>query len=179
MPDSGLHLRGNLILYPLQLDAIGRLLDTLIEKLPAHLVFLTEVSGQMIAFRAAGGRSEETIDPHALGALIAGDLAASREIARLTGAYEDCQLVLRQGQQRNTLIAEVGERLALLVQTNSQTPLGWARMLTLDTARQLAHLIDTPLPQADPPDSDLNANDFANQLNDSLDSIWIEEPDVR
>ena len=131
----------------------------------------------MIALRAGSNWREERIDPHALGALIAGDLAASREIARLTGTFEDCQLVLRQGQHSHTLITEVGESFALLVQVNHDTPLGWARMLTQETARQLAQAAK-PM-QAPPKTLDVHPDELTNLLNDSLDSMWKEGSDVR
>jgi predicted regulator of Ras-like GTPase activity (Roadblock/LC7/MglB family) len=176
MDEKALNLRGNLVLYPPQLQKIDQLLDQLIEKLPARLALLTQTSGQMVAFRAASGGAQN-VDSHALGALIAGDLAASREIARVTGTYEECQLVLRQGQQVHTLIAEVGNEFALLVQVNSQTPLGWARMVTLDIARQLAQAVQPITPPASEwSDTD---QDLSHLIGDSLDSIWTEGPDVR
>ncbi len=176
MNDKALNLRGNLVLYPAQLQTIDQLLAQLIEKLPARLALLTQTSGQMVAFRAASGGAHN-VDSHALGALIAGDLAASREIARVTGTYEECQLVLRQGQQAHTLIAEVGTEFALLVQVSSQTPLGWARMVTLDTAKQLAQAVQ-PIPAPTSEWSDTE-EDLSRLIGDSLDSIWTEEPDVR
>lgn len=171
-----LKLHGNIVLYPEQLKTIEQLLDTLVEKLPARLAVLTQVSGPMIAFRVASGGRVATFDPHALGALIAGDLAASREIARVTGTYEERQLVLRQGQQSHIWIAEVGNEFALLVQANGQTPLGWARMVTLETAQRLARAAQpNPLPTADPSVPNDTLTDL---VNDSLDSIWTEASDV-
>jgi predicted regulator of Ras-like GTPase activity (Roadblock/LC7/MglB family) len=164
------------ILYPEQLNAINHLLDLLVEKLGARLVFLTQVSGQMLAFRSTE-HAGQTLDVDALGALIAGDLAASREIARVTGAYEECQLILRQGQQQHSLIAEVGETCALFVQVSHQVPLGWVRMVTLETARQLAELLqpmNTPAPEWS-----VESDALTHLVNDSLDSLWTEDPDVR
>lgn len=176
MDDKTLNLRGNIVLYPSQLQTIDQLLDQLIEKLPARLALLTQTSGQLVTSRVASGGTQH-VDPYALGALIAGDLAASREIARVTGAYEECQLILRQGQQNHTLIAEVGNEFALLVQVSSQTPLGWVRMITLETAKQLAQAVQ-PIT---PPESAWSegTEDLEHFINDSLDSIWSEEPDVR
>lgn len=163
-----------IVLYPEQLVAINQLLDTLMEKLSARLVFLTQVSGQMLAFR---GAEHTKLDVDALGALIAGDLAASREIARVTGTYEECQLILRQGQHHHSLIAEVGDTCALFVLVSQQTPLGWVRMITLDTAQRLADLVQ---PSAAPlPEWSVETDTLTNLVSDSLDSIWTEEPNVR
>lgn len=162
------------VLHPEQLTAINQLLDTLMEKLSARLVFLTQVSGQMLAFRGTEGAN---LDVDALGALIAGDLAASREIARVTGTYEECQLILRQGQHNHSLIAEVGDTCALFVLVSQQTPLGWVRMVTLDTARRLGELLQ---PMATPtPEWSIETDTLTNLVNDSLDSIWTEDPNVR
>jgi predicted regulator of Ras-like GTPase activity (Roadblock/LC7/MglB family) len=167
-----LKLRGSLVLYPQQLGEINRLLSGLIEKLPARLALLAQVSGHVVA---SAGETQH-IDPHVLGALIAGDLVASCEIARVTGAYEECQLVLRQGRQVHTLIAEVGDEFALLVQVSSQTPLGWARMVTLEVAQRMAQVVQSNTPIASE-DSD-EFEKFGQLASDSLDSIWTEGFDV-
>lgn len=172
--NTSVRLSRRVILHPEQIAAIHQTLDDLIEKLSARLVFLTQVSGQMLAFR---GAERAELDVDALGALIAGDLAASREIARVTGTYEECQLILRQGQHSHSLIAEVGDMCALFVLVSQQTPLGWVRMVTLDTARRLAELLQ---PLATPiPEWSIETDTLTNVISDSLDSMWTEEPNVR
>lgn len=166
--------RRKVILHPEQLGAINQVVGELAEKLSARLVFLTQVSGQMLAFH---GVERADLDVDALGALIAGDLAASREIARVTGTYEECQLILRQGQHNHSLIAEVGDTCALFVLVSHQTPLGWVRMATLDTAQRLAKLLEpiaTPIPEWS-----VETDTLTNLVSDDLDSMWTEESDVR
>ena len=131
-----------------QAAEIDRVLDDLIQRIPARFVLLADVSGLLVSF--CGDRAQ--MDLVALGSLAASDLAASQTIARLTGEYENYQLVLRQGQRNNTILSEVGRHLVLLVQTPSQVPLGWARMLVVQAARQLEVIL-----QASPKPTDETA----------------------
>lgn len=166
-------------LHPEQLVAINQRLNELSSKLSARLVVLAQASGQMLAARGIEltGQEQHT-DMDALGALIAGDLAASREIARVTGTYEECQLILRQGEHNHSLIAEVGTMGALFVLVSHQTPLGWARMVTLETARHLAELLQ-PITDSVPQQWSVGADTLTHLVNDSLDAIWTEDPHVR
>jgi predicted regulator of Ras-like GTPase activity (Roadblock/LC7/MglB family) len=133
-------LRSGITIYPKQDKAISQLINDLAHKLPARLLLLADVTGQIIL--AWGEHSD--IDLSALGSLVAGDLAASQEIARLTGQYQDYQMVLREGLKTHTLIIEAGHYLALLIQVSNEVPLGWARMLSQNAVRQLAEIVAHP-----------------------------------
>jgi predicted regulator of Ras-like GTPase activity (Roadblock/LC7/MglB family) len=122
---GGDNLRSGLVLYPTHYQTIDQILLELVQKIPARFVLLTDVTGQVVS--AHGDQSQ--IDLVALGSLIAGDLAASQEIARLTGQYQSYQLILREGLLSHTFITEAGQQFVLFVQTPGDTPLGWARML--------------------------------------------------
>ena len=106
-------------LFPSQDQAIDRVLNELKQKCPAQFVLLAEVSGQIIS--ALGERGE--INLVALGSLVAGDLAASQEIARLTDQYQNYQLILREGPKTNTFISEAGSHLVLFVRVDRETPI--------------------------------------------------------
>ncbi len=175
-----LQLRGGLVLYPAQQQVIERVLADLLQKLPARLILLTESSGQAIAFQGNQRQPNGSeLDPVALGALVAGDLAASMEIARLTGEYHAFQLVLRQGEQSHIFIADAGRSLALLVQVASRVPLGWARMLIVETAHSLAEILAEPPPEQTAPALDLRLNqDLTEMVGNALDSMWSEDDDV-
>src|SRR5512136_1800580 len=138
-------LRTGITIFAAQAAEIDRVLDDLLQRVPARFVLLTDASGMVVSF--CGERAK--MDLVALGSLAASDLAASQTIARLTGEYEDYQLVLRQGQRNNTILSEVGRHLVLLVQAPSQVPLGWARMLVVEAARQLEVILTAPPKPAD------------------------------
>ena len=177
-----LQLRSGLTIYPSQDRAIDEVLRDLVQKLPAQFVLLTDVSGQIISIR--GDRSKVG-EPVALGSLVAGDLAASREIARMLGEYGAYQMVLREGKEGHTFIAEAGPYMALLVKVGADVPLGWARMLILQAAQRLAAIVDA-LPeelqqQENTPQTlheALNTDeDMADLFGDALNSLWSGEND--
>ena len=167
------NLRSGLVLYPAQQEAIEDLLTDLVQKAPAHFILLADVTGQVISTRG-GQNSKNTV---ALGSLVAGDLAASHEIARLTGQYQDYQMVLREGQSTHTFIGEAGHNLALLVQVSTETPLGWARMIIQKATRQLAEIAAAPPPeqQRQLPHEVLPVEENLPDLfSDALDDLWLE-----
>ncbi len=174
-------LRSGLTIYPSQDQAIDHILAKMLRDIPARFALLCDVSGQVISVR--GDRAG--VEPVALGSLVAGDLAASQEIARMLGEYQAYQITLREGKAAHTFIAEAGAYLALLVQVAADVPLGWARMLILKNAQELAAIVETlpeelktesdaPVPQAAESmfsDSDNLSEMFGN----ALDDIWNSE----
>ena len=170
------YLRSGLTIYPAQDRAISQALLDLMQKTPAHLVLLADVTGQIISMYGAA----EGIDLVALGSLVAGDLAASQEIARLTGQYQDNQMVVREGQNIHTLIVEAGQHLALFVQISKDVPLGWGRMLIQKTALQLADIVAN-LPEAAAQSLSafeeeplLTQEELPDLFNDALDDLWLK-----
>ncbi len=168
-PAGGSNLRSGLVLFPAHYKAIEQILGDLVQKTPAQLVFLTDVTGQVILARGDQSR----VDLVALGSLIAGDLAASQEIARLTGQYQSCQLILREGEGTFTFISEAGHYLALFVQVPAEVPLGWARMLIRKSAGYLGELMGMPAPEVEP--FELNRQeDLSGLFDQALDDLWAE-----
>jgi predicted regulator of Ras-like GTPase activity (Roadblock/LC7/MglB family) len=144
-------------------------------KIPARFLLLTDVTGQIITVRG----EQEKINLVALGSLVAGDLAASQEIARLTGEFQDYQMVLREGQTMHSFIVEAGLYLALLVQVSNDVPLGWARMLIQQAAPQLAEVLDSPAEEArhQPGQQalpEMEQEDLSDLFDDALDELWSE-----
>jgi predicted regulator of Ras-like GTPase activity (Roadblock/LC7/MglB family) len=168
-------LRSGRTIYPSQATKIEQILTNLMSKIPARFLLLTDVTGQIVAARG----EQEHIDLVALGSLVAGDLAASQEIARLTGEFQDYQMVLREGQTMHSFIVEAGLYLALLVQVSNDVPLGWARMLIQQTAPQLADILDTQAEEAGHFPSDqtlpeMEQEELSDLFDDALDELWSE-----
>ena len=161
MYNSVIALRSGLNIYPSQGRAIDRVLLDMLQNIPAHFVLLCDVSGQIVAIRG----EHSGLDPLALGALTASDLAASQEIARILGEYQAYQIALREGQNSNIFVAGAGLYLALLVQVDASVPLGWARMLILKSAKQLASIVDTV------PDELKNASEHQNAMQQEVDVL--------
>ncbi len=174
-PEGGYNLRSGLVIYPTQQEAIETLLDKLAQQIPATFILLADVTGQVVSTR--GGQGE--INTVSLGSLVAGDLAASHEIARLTGQFQEYQLVLREGSTTHTFICEGGHHLAMLVQVSTEVPLGWARMIIRKAAQRLSEIADAPL-EADQEaeemiaELDLDTDDFSTLFDEALDDLWTE-----
>lgn len=168
-------LRSGLAILPAQQAVIEQEVTELAQKLPARLLLLTDVTGQVVLARG----EQSQIDLVALGSLVAGDLAASQEIARLTGEYQDYQMILREGQTGHTFISEAGLYLALLIQLSNEVPLGWARMLIKETAHRLAEIAARSLAeaeqlQAEQSDPVLSQEELPDLFNNALDELWSE-----
>lgn len=162
-------LRSGANIYPSHDKAIERHLAELLERTPAHFILLTDVSGQVVSSRGDRGN----INLVGLGSLVAGDLAASREIARISGVYEDYQMILREGSNLNTFISEAGDYLVLLVQVASDVPLGWARMLIQASAEKIGIAMNQPPePGEEIPKLDFGDTQLADVIGDALDELW-------
>ncbi len=179
MPQRGTnhnhYLRSGLTLYPTQQKAIEKLLTDLAQQIPASFILLADASGQVISTRGEWDK----IDLVALGALVVGDLAASHEIARLTRQYQADQMIFREGQNTHTLTCEAGYHLALLVQSSTGTPLGWARMVIREAANRLAEIAATPPPEQKQivsvsSELALQKEELPDLFSDALDDLWLE-----
>lgn len=136
MQQNPVRLRSGLTLTNQQAEAISEMLAQTIQHIPARFILVSDVSGQVVA--ALGDYNKANL--LAISSLMVGDLAASQEIARLTGEYHDQQIVLREGKKARTLIAEAGNYLAVFVQISNEVPLGWARLNVLQMAKRLAEI---------------------------------------
>lgn len=165
-------LRSGLTVFPEHYKIIDRVLTEVVQKIPARFVILTDVSGQLISARGDQGKTNLV----ALASLMAGDLAASQEIARLTDEYQDYQMILREGRTSHTFITEAGRHLALLVQVSADVPLGWARMIIQQTAHQLAEILDQEVTSTASPEPEpvLTEDDLPDLFDNALDNLWLE-----
>lgn len=168
--DKLLDLRIGITIYPSQKKAIKQVLADLEDRCPTQLILLADVSGLLISIRGHRGES----DPTALASLIAGDLAASQEIARMTDQYQSCQLILREGQKTNSFIAEVGPYLVMFIQVAAETPLGWARMLILEASNQIVEIISTRPQLTQKPDLDLDQEKILHAVDSIFDDLWTK-----
>ncbi len=176
---NGYQLRSGIFVLPEQDEKFDRLLSSLLHSLPAKFIMLTDVAGQVVLARGEHDASDLVM----LGSLVAGDLAASQEIARMMGEYQDYQIILREGQRSHTFIAEAGHYLAMLVQVDKETPLGWARMLIIKAAQQLAEVMVEPAPAAAEIEEirqeatlalHETQDSLADLFGDALDGMWSE-----
>ena len=166
--NAPLNFRSGLSLYPGQLEAIQGVLTRLKDAIPARLILLVDTSGQLVT--SIG--DSQGIDLTALGSLVAGDLAASQEIARLTGEFQEFQMVLREGEHSHMILSEAGNHLVFLALFSKEVPLGWARKLIQKAAAILkAQSIAPENPEENPFNPDITG-DLTDLFDDALDDIW-------
>ena len=166
---QSLDLRVGVSIFPSQYTAIEQLISELKERCPAQFVFLADTSGLFIT---AQGRNDKT-DLTVLGSLVAADMAASREIARMTGQYKSYQLIMREGEKTTNFIAEAGEHVLLFVQVSFDVPIGWARLLIRETGLQISKIISTPPELIEQLDLGLDDDKLNDALGDALGSLWL------
>ncbi len=158
----------DVILYPGHDKAFRKVLVECAQKCPVQFLLLAGVSGQPIAFEG----EQNNINLAALGALLAGDLAASQEIARLTNQYQSYQMILREGRESTFLLSEAGPYMILFARVDHEVPLGWARILILETCRRLADIASARPDELGSLDLGLHEERLSALIGDRLDSIW-------
>ena len=84
------HLSGGTTIYPEHMNLIECVLSDLVLNVPALFSLLTDTAGQNIAWDGEIGDTNLVT----LGALIASDMAASQEIARVTSDYRNHHMIL-------------------------------------------------------------------------------------
>lgn len=162
--------RGGFSLSAGQVLRIEDRLEELLAAIPARLIILVDVSGQLVT---AAGEFKKS-DTDALGSLIAGDLAASQEIARMTGEFQNFQTILREGQRSHIVISEAGDFLIFLVQFTKDVPLGWARKMIQIAAQEIGEMVLKPVEdETQPtPNDHLDQDGLTDLFSDALDDLW-------
>ncbi len=156
------------VLYPQQERAIHAVLEEITAKAAASLVLVTTHTGHFVA--SNGGRPG--MDIAALGSLIAADLAASQQIARLIDENEAYQMVLREGDRINMFVSEAGPVLVLLVVVASAEPVGWVRILVREGSRKLAAIAQASLEPIAEPEHATPEGELADLIGNALDKLW-------
>ena len=160
--------RNGLTLNEEQLQQISQNLSDLGARIPARYLLIVESTGQFVAHWG----DKRDSDPISLGALMAGDVVATLEMARLTGEADTYQMILREGQAENAFLAQVGPHLIALALVPHEVPIGWARLLIYYTAEHLARMVEWQ--EAEPlPELDLSQENLSELFGEELDNLWL------
>jgi predicted regulator of Ras-like GTPase activity (Roadblock/LC7/MglB family) len=166
--DDRLDLCDGITIYPAQAEEIEKVLSNLKESCPAQFILLADISGHLIT--SLGGKENNHLVE--LASLIAGDLAASQEIAHLTGQFNTSQLVMREGQNAASFLAEAGAHMTLFVQVTRDVPLGWARLIINETGRKIAEIMKVQPAGGPGMKTGLDDGQFSNAVGNAFDSMW-------
>jgi predicted regulator of Ras-like GTPase activity (Roadblock/LC7/MglB family) len=126
----------SLVLNTQQIVQITKVLDELQSKTRASYAFLADISGQLIQVR---GRISST-DMAALAALIAGNIAATSEIARRIGEPSKFRVLLHEGDSNNIYLSQVGDSFLLAAVFASDIQIGLVRLFGKRAADELTTL---------------------------------------
>jgi predicted regulator of Ras-like GTPase activity (Roadblock/LC7/MglB family) len=161
------YVPSRLVISPAQDRQLVEVLDKVAKQAPAKLVLLADRNGQTIY------NSEKSNDSWLveLAALIAGDLAASEEMARLMNSTEEHQLILREGVSQHAYIAKTGPHLVLFVQTSSEVPLGWSRLIVQEAVQELGDIFAGASVEDDE-DKNFSPEGFDDSVNNALDGLF-------
>jgi predicted regulator of Ras-like GTPase activity (Roadblock/LC7/MglB family) len=158
-----------IVVSPEQIYEINQILSELMEECPAQLALLIDQNGSVLSYQG----ENQSIDLVVLAALVAGDLCASQEIARLTGQYQKFQLIIREGELSNTILSEAGDQIVIYLQVSKVSPLGWVRLRLMDACKKLRK-IEFKVPEKFSMASDTkDGNDLTTLTDDALDAMWI------
>jgi predicted regulator of Ras-like GTPase activity (Roadblock/LC7/MglB family) len=168
MTKDGIRLRCGKSISVEQENLIDKVLSKLIEQTGIKLVMAIDTGGQVISFK--GERS--SIDLIGLGALVAADLAASQEIAKMADIYQENQVIIRQGSKVNTIIHEMGREMILMVMVASTVPLGWFNYIVRQASRQIEEILQKNLKNEDEIVILSPSNSLVDDFSAALDSVW-------
>lgn len=159
MPDD------SFILYEEEITSINAVLNKMLKGADAKCALLVDKDGHLITRQGF----THSLDTTALGALLAGSFASTKEIARLVGEPE-FSVLFHQGKKDHIHMSIVGERSILVVIFDDRTTIGMVRLYAKEGAQELARIFDT-IKDQDARSSELSG-DFADQAQSKLDDIF-------
>ncbi|MBD3404082.1 roadblock/LC7 domain-containing protein [candidate division GN15 bacterium] len=155
----------SLILYEDEIQKIDALLSKLIKGAEAKCALLVDKDGHLITRQGF----THSLDTTALGALLAGSFASTKEIAKLVGEPE-FSVLFHQGKKDHIHMNIVGERSILVVIFDDRTTIGMVRLYSKETAVELTKIFDEVKSKAQ--QNSGIGGDFADVAQDRLDDIF-------
>lgn len=154
-------------------DRVDKILNELIAKTGARCVILADISGQLLA---VAGRVKG-LDTTVLAALIAGNVAATAEMARLLGERKHFQILFHQGEDQNLHLGTIGTTFLLAVVFSVQTQIGLVRLFAMRAAEELGKMAPEWEARVMIPGAATQTvpADFAQTLADELDNFLKQE----
>jgi predicted regulator of Ras-like GTPase activity (Roadblock/LC7/MglB family) len=126
-------------LLPAQfLDDIEQQLNRFHERTGVTLVLFIDDSGQLISYKG----DAKNLDLTALAALVAGDMSAISEIARLIGEKEKFKLLFHEGETFNILTSTIMGSYFLVSLFRTNVQIGLVRLFSKETIHTLQRLIE-------------------------------------
>ena len=155
----------SLILYEEDIKKIEALLSKLIKGAEAKCALLVDKDGHLITRQGF----THSLDTTALGALLAGSFASTKEIAKLVGEPE-FSVLFHQGKKDHIHMSIVGERSILVVIFDDRTTIGMVRLYAKESTSELSRIFDD-IGENGQEQAGVEGN-FADAAQDRLDDIF-------
>lgn len=149
-----------------EIAQIEECLTQLVEDTGGNHALLLDKSGQVVAAHGDSSRQDTT----ALGALIAGVFASSREVAKLL-REKDFRNLFHQGVREHIFIALVEEQWILCIIFNKGTHIGLVKVLTKKATDELATVLERVRQQHKAHNEVLGAS-FRTSMEDTIDLLF-------
>jgi predicted regulator of Ras-like GTPase activity (Roadblock/LC7/MglB family) len=127
---------------------------------------LLDKSGQVIAARGDTQRQDIT----ALGALLAGTFASSREVARLL-REKDFRVLFQQGVKENIFTELIEEQWMLVVMFDKRTHIGLVKVLAKRATDELGSVLQRVRQQSRQRDAVISTS-FRTSVEDTIDLLF-------
>ena len=147
-------------------SSIDDTLRRLVEDTGASHAMLLDKSGQVIASHGAVERQDIT----ALGALLAGTFASSREVARLL-RERDFRVLFQQGVRENIFTALVEDQWMLAIVFDKGTHIGLVKVLTKKATEEMAGILERVRQEGKLHDEVLSTS-FRTSMEDTIDLLF-------
>jgi|SRR5579859_1307731 predicted regulator of Ras-like GTPase activity (Roadblock/LC7/MglB family) len=141
-------------------------LERLVDDTGANYSMLLDKSGQVVAAQGDTARQDIT----ALGALLAGTFASSREVARLL-KEKDFRVLFQQGIKENIFTELIGEQWMLVVMFDKRTHIGLVKVLAKRATDELTSILDTVRQQSRAKDAVISSS-FRTSMEDTIDLLF-------
>ncbi len=146
--------------------AIESCLEDLVRNTQANYAMLLDKSGQVISSRGDTQRQDIT----ALGALLAGTFASSREVARLL-REKDFRVLFQQGVKENIFTELIEEQWMLVVMFDKRTHIGLVKVLAKHATDELGTLLQRVRQQSRQRESVISTS-FRTSVEDTIDLLF-------
>jgi len=145
---------------------IEECLDRLVAETGANYSMLLDKSGQVVASQGDTDRQDIT----ALGALLAGTFASSREVARLL-KEKDFRVLFQQGVRENIFTELIQEQWMLVVMFDKRTHIGLVKVLSKRATDELSSILERVKVESRSRDAVISTN-FRTSVEDTIDLLF-------
>ena len=156
----------SLVVSTSETSHIEETLDRLVAETGANYSMLLDKSGQVIAAQGDTDHQEIT----ALGALLAGTFASSREVARLL-KEKDFRVLFQQGVRENIFTELIAEQWMLVVMFDKRTHIGLVKVLSKRATDELASILERVKQESRSRDAVISTS-FRTSVEDTIDLLF-------